>query len=70
MENTSKSYSLNGTDLKKIAIGAVVAVAGAGLTYVAQTVSQVDFGSYTPIVVALASILVNTARKYLAGYSN
>lgn len=68
MEN-SKKYSLNKTDGKQILKGLLVACGGALLTYVAQTISEVDFGSWTPVVVALSSVLVNAARKFLTGQS-
>lgn len=63
----SKKYTLNKADLEKILVGAGVAAGGALLTYVLQVVSNTDFGVYTPIVVALAGILVNTGRKFLMG---
>lgn len=63
----SSQYSLNKEDLKKIAIGAGVALAGALLTYVSETITSVDFGEWTPIIVAIWSILANAARKFIAG---
>lgn len=65
----SKKYSLNKEDGKKLLKGLLVACGGAILTYIAQTVSEVDFGSWTPVIVALSSVLVNAARKFLAGES-
>ncbi len=66
----SKKYSLNASDLKGIGKGAVVAMGGAGITYLATVVGQVDFGEMTPMVVALSGILVNVLRKWLKDYSN
>lgn len=63
----SKQYSLNIEDFKKILVGALIAIAGAFLTYLLQVVGQIDFGTYTPLVVALSSIAINAARKYIAG---
>lgn len=57
---------LNRTDWKKVGIGAVIAVIGAFLTYLAESVSQFDFGQYTPVVVAVLSVVVNIGRKWLA----
>ena len=65
----SKKYSLNKIDLGKIGKGALVAIGGAGLAYAATTYGDVDFGVYTPFVVALLGVLINVARKYLAGLS-
>lgn len=63
----SKKYQLNKRDLLKIGNGALIALGGAILTYVASTVGNIDFGASTPIVVAVASILVNAGRKFLEG---
>lgn len=63
----SFKYTLNKADLKKIAIGAGIALAGALLTYTTETITSVDFGEWTPIVVAIWSILANAARKFLVG---
>ncbi len=61
----SKLYKLNAEDLKKIGIGALVAVAGALLTYLSETIASVDFGELTPVVMALWSVIANVARKFL-----
>ena len=63
----SKKYLLNVEDGKKILKGLGVALGGAAVTYLATIVAQTDFGVYTPIVVALASVAVNALRKFLAG---
>jgi hypothetical protein len=62
----SKKYKLNNEDGKKILKGACIAVGGALLTYITQIVGDTDFGSYTGLVVAIASILVNSAHKWLS----
>lgn len=51
-------------DWNKVFKGLLIALAGAGLTYVAQL--EWNFGAYTPLVVALASALVNFGRHWLA----
>lgn len=65
-KTTSKKYSLNKEDGLKILKGAGIATGGALLTYILQVVANVDFGEYTPVVVAISGILVNAARKWLA----
>lgn len=50
-------------DYTKVLKGLGIALAGAGLTYLAQL--QFNFGAYTPLVVALAAALVNWGREYL-----
>jgi hypothetical protein len=42
-----------------------MAIAGTLLTYVADLIPTIDFGIYTPIVVAGFSILSNIARKWI-----
>jgi len=63
----SNKFQLNKQDFKKIAVGALVALGGALLTYAAQVVSNTNFGVYTPFVVVLAGVLVNAGRKALNG---
>lgn len=63
----SKKYSLNKTDGEKLLKGLLVACGGALVTYFASAVTEIDFGSWTPVVVTLSSVLVNAARKFLAG---
>ncbi len=53
--------------MKKVGIGALVAVAGALLAYFSEAISQTNFGPYTPIVVAAFSVLANIVRKWIAG---
>lgn len=60
-----EQYTLNSTDMKKVGVGALVAVVGALLTYGTQTFTTIDFGSYTPLAVSVFSILANLARKFL-----
>jgi hypothetical protein len=47
----------------KVAKGAAIAAAGAGLTYLLNAVPGVDLGVWTPVVVAVLSTLVNAVRK-------
>lgn len=61
----SKKFSLNKQDGLKIAKGAGIALGGALLTYVAQIVPEVEFGSYTALVVALSSVLINAGLKFI-----
>ena len=66
MEN-SKQFRLNEQDLKKIGTGALVALVGALLTYLAPIVADTDFGVYSPLVVVVFSVLANTVRKLFGG---
>jgi urea transporter len=61
----SKKYQLTKEDFNKIAKGAMIAVGSALATYLQTTISEIDFGSWTPLVVAFNGILINAAQKYL-----
>lgn len=63
----SKKFSLNAVDLKSLWIGLLITLSGAALTYAADNLTNIDFGTYTPFVVPVAALAINTARKYLAG---
>lgn len=52
-------------DFKKVGKGLLIAVGAAALTYLAQTLPNVNFGVYTPLVVAGFSALINFGREYL-----
>lgn len=58
-------FNFTKENLIKIAKGAGIAVGGALITYLAQFISDTDFGIYTPVVVALGGILINSAREWL-----
>lgn len=61
----SKKYKLSKKDAIKIGHGALIAMGGVLLTYLAEVIPNVDFGDWTPVVVALCSVLVNVGRKFL-----
>lgn len=50
----------------KIGKGALIAVAGAALTALEQYVLDTSFGELTGVIVAVNSVLVNVARKWLS----
>lgn len=53
-------------DIAPIARGLGIALLGATLTYVSQFVAKTNFGEWTPIIVAVWSVIVNATRKYIA----
>jgi hypothetical protein len=63
----SPKFTLNAEDLTKIGRGLLIALAGAVLTYLASIIGNVDFGPYTPVVVAVGSTLINAGLKFLQG---
>lgn len=58
------SFSFQGINWGKVGAGALVAIVGALLTYITSWVAGGDFGSLTPIVVGVWTILANIARKW------
>lgn len=61
----SKKLKISKTDLVKVGKGALIAGAGAVLTYLTSAITTLDFGEYTPLVVAGFGILVNFLRKLI-----
>jgi hypothetical protein len=62
-----EQFRFDAVSLKKIGTGALIAGSGAVLTYVAQNLTTLDFGTATPVVVAILSIAVNALREYIKG---
>ena len=52
---------------EKVLRGLGIALAGAALTFLAETIPGIDFGQWTPVAVAVASALVNAGREWLKG---
>lgn len=63
----SKKFQLNKADLKAIGTGALIALAGTLLTYLADLIPNTDFGQYGEVIAMLLMILINAGRKALAG---
>lgn len=61
----SGKFELNAQDITKIGKGAVIALLGALLTYLAQVLPNIDFGAWTPLIAALAAVLVNIGWKWI-----
>ena len=61
----SPSLSVNKEDMTKVGKGVFYAAMGGALTYASEIVLHIDWGEWTPIVVALASVLSNFAWKFL-----
>lgn len=64
--NGSERYALTVEDSQKIGKGLLIAIGGAALTYLSEMIPNVDFGQWTPVVVAAWSAVLNIARKYLS----
>lgn len=66
---SSPRFSLNNMDWKKIGTGALIAIAGALLTYLTPIITGLDLGASTPIVVVMWSVIANIVRKWMADYT-
>jgi len=64
----SPRFSIDLVGLKKIGKGALIAGSGAVLTYLAEAIPGLDFGEYTPVIVATLSILINSGIKFFSKY--
>lgn len=51
--------------LKKILKGAGLAGVGAGLTYLAAYLGEIDLGAYGPALAAVLAVLANAVRQSL-----
>ena len=65
---TSPSLSIDLVGLKKIWKGALIAGGAVVLTYLAENIGSLDFGSYTVLIVGIVSVLINFGRKFLIEY--
>lgn len=64
----SLRFQLSQEDVQKIVKGALVALAGAGVVWLGQ-MATMDFGAWTPWIVALTGTGVNALRKWVADNS-
>jgi len=61
----SPNWGLIKQDAKKLLVGAGIALLGSLATYLQDAVPNIDFGAYTPVIVAVNSILIATIRKFI-----
>jgi len=66
MESNSPRFVLNKVDWVQIGKGLLIAIVGAGLTYLTEWLTSADLGSWTPVVVAGWSVITNIVRKWIA----
>ena len=66
MEN-SLAFKLNKQDTQKIIKGLAIAMGGAGITYLLGILDFIDVGYQTPLIVAIASSLLNALRIWVKG---
>jgi hypothetical protein len=61
----SPRFLLGSADVQKIIKGGLIALAGAGVVFMTN-ISGLDFGAWSPTVGALAAIVINVLRKWIA----
>ena len=61
----SEPLKLNKRDGIKIVKGLGIALAGTALTYLAEVLPGINFGKWTPVIVAVNSVVVNVVRKLI-----
>lgn len=62
-----KAFSFDSITQSKIIKGALIAMGGALCTYLLEIIPGIDFGSLTPVVVGMSSILINAVREWIKG---
>ena len=61
----SKKFTLNWGDLWGVAKNALLVGGAAALTVVAENLEVVDVGLYTPLVVPIIAVALDTAIKWM-----
>lgn len=67
-QKINPNFSLDSHGLKKVGKGALIAVTGAILTYGTQEIVNINFGEWTPVVVAIWSVIANLGHKWITKY--
>jgi|TARA_B100001094_G_C18191838_1_gene807824 hypothetical protein len=65
MDEGSKRFKLNWSDLTVVVKNAILVGGAAALTVVAENLQVVDIGLYTPLVVPIIAVALDTAIKWL-----
>ena len=65
MDEGSKRFKLNWSDLTVVVKNAILVGGAAALTVVAENLQVVDIGLYTPLVVPIVAVALDTAIKWL-----
>ena len=67
-QKESPSMTIDVAGMKKVGKGALIAGSAVALTYILENIGTVDFGTYTALIVGIASVLINFLRKFLMKY--
>ena len=63
--SSSSAFKINFTDLKKIAVNALLVGAATTVLYLSGHLSSTDFGVYTPIVVPVLAGALDAVYRFL-----
>jgi hypothetical protein len=61
------SFGFNKADFISLGKGVVITLLGALLTYLSSFIAGHDFGTWTPIIMTIWALVVNTVRKSIDG---
>ena len=61
---TSKAFSINVADFRRVGINGLLVGLAATLTYVGGNIADVDFGATGMVIVPIISILLDAAVKW------
>jgi hypothetical protein len=67
MEKKQVAYAFDKASIIKIGKGAVIAGGAVAVLYILEVLTQLDFGSASPVVVGILSILINAIKEYIRG---
>ena len=62
-----KAFSFDKETLISILKGAGIATGGALCTYLLTILPTLEIGEFTPVITAIASIIINTIYQYIKG---
>ena len=61
------AFSFDKITQNKIVRGSIIAMGGALCTYLLSVIPTISIGVYTPVVTAVASIIINAIYQYIKG---
>lgn len=68
-KGTSKSFTLDLTDVKEVLKTAALVAVSAALTYLAENASSINLGPATAFVVPVITLLLNSAIRWVKDYT-
>lgn len=66
---TSKAFSLDLTDVKKVVLNAALVAASAGLTYLANNAGNLNLGPSAAFVVPMIVVVLQTSARWVQDYT-